>query len=110
MGTNTQQVLKNFLVDSEDTGRHIVKSIRTGREYYVEPIGDGRMADWGSYNPSTGNIEHKKGAGKCAGSVREIESIVTKENGFDEVHFVDSGSPYEQINKLDEKYPDLIKQ
>ena len=95
-----KEILKNFLVDSEDTGRHIVKSIRTGRKYYVEPVFKYTMKPWEcSLMPEY----------LAPGSVRMEESIVTKENGFDEVHFVDSGSPYEQINKLDEKYPDLIK-
>lgn len=101
-----KEVLKNFLVNSEETGRHIVTSFRTGRRYYIEPIGNGRMADWGSYNPSTGKIENKKGAGKYAGSVTEAESMITKENGFEEIHYIERGSPYGIIEELDAKYPD----
>ena len=100
------EVMKNFLVNSEETGRHIVYSIRTGRRYFVEPIGDGRMADWGSYNPSTGNVENKKGAGKYSGSVTEKESLITKENGFEKIYFVERGSPYGIIEDIDSKYPD----
>jgi len=101
-----KEVIKNFLKDRDNTGREIVISIRTGRKYYVEVIGDLRMADWGSYNPSTGNIENKKGAGKYSGSIREEESFITKENGFDEIHYVQGGSPYHLIEQLDSKYPD----
>jgi hypothetical protein len=101
-----KEVLKNFLVNSDETGRHIVISVRTGKTYYIEPIGDGRMADWGSYNPSTGNIENKKGAGKYTGSVKEADSVITKENGFSQIHIVERGSPYDKINEIDSRYPD----
>lgn len=48
------------MTNRDETGRFIVKSFRTGKTYYVEPIGSTRPADWGSYIPGTGNIEHKK--------------------------------------------------
>jgi hypothetical protein len=99
--------VENFLVNSEETGRHIVYSKRTGKRYFIEPIGDGRMADWGSYNPSTGNIENKKGAGKHTGSVTEKESIIREENGFVNIHFVENGSPYSIIDEIDSKYPTI---
>lgn len=41
------------MTNRDETGRFIVKSFRTGKTYYVEPIGNTRPADWGSYNPST---------------------------------------------------------
>lgn len=100
-------VIKNFLVDSDETGRHIVTSYRTGKKYYVEPIGNGRMADWGSYNPSTGNIENKKGAGKYTGSVTKEESIITEENGFKNIRMIDNGSPYSVIEEMDSEYPSI---
>lgn len=100
-------VIKNFLVDSDETGKHIVTSHRTGKKYYVEPIGSSRMADWGSYNPSTGNIENKKGAGKFTGSVLPNESVITEENGFKNIHMVDNGSPYSIIEEMDKQYPTI---
>ena len=106
MKDKTRQIVKNFLVNSDETGKHIVYSPRTGKRYYIEPIGDGRMADWGSYNPSTGNIENKKGAGKYTGSVREEESVITEENGFKNIEVVHGGSPYGCIEDMDAKYPD----
>jgi hypothetical protein len=99
--------IKDFLVDSDDTGRHIVTSYRTGKKYYIEPIGTGRMADWGSENPATGQIENKKGAGKYAGSVLPSESVITEENGFKNIHTVESGSPYDVISEMDSKYPSI---
>lgn len=101
-----EEVIKNFLVNRDDTGKEIYVSYRTGRKYYIEPIGSKRPADWGSFNPSTGNIENKKGAGKHIGSVTESESVITKENGFEDIHFVEGGSPYWKINQIDAQYPD----
>lgn len=101
-----KEIQIQFLTDSSETGRHVVISKRTGRKYFIEPIGDRRMADWGSYNPSTGNIENKKGAGKFTGSVTEKESLIKEENGF-KVHTVERGSPYDKIAELDSQYPDL---
>lgn len=102
-------VVKNFLVDSDETGKHIVTSHRTGKKYYVEPIGSSRMADWGSYNPSTGNIENKKGAGKFTGSVTENESVITESNGFKNIRYVENGSPYSIIDEMDSNYPTIVR-
>jgi len=98
---------QNFIVNSEETGRHIVVSFRTGRKYFIEPIGYDRMADWGSYNPSSGKIENKKGAGKYTGSVLPEESMIKPENGFTNIHFIESGSPYSIIDKMDSLYPSI---
>ena len=106
----TVEFKKIFFENRDETGRFIITSYRTGKIYCVEPIGDGRMADWGSYNPSTGNIENKKGAGKFTGSITENESMITKENGFDDIHYSGVGaSPFSVIEKLDAKYPDKEK-
>jgi hypothetical protein len=96
-------VRKQFLVDRDNTGREIIKFLDTGKVYYVEYIGDGRMADWGSVNPATGKMENKKGAGKFNGSIKEEESLITKENGFDEIH-EGKGAPYSKIIELHEKW------
>jgi len=61
------------------------------------------MADCGSYNPSTGKIENKKGAGKFNGSIKEEESVITKENGFDDIR-EGKGSPYHTISLMHEKW------
>lgn len=96
---------KRFLTNRDETGRFIVKSFRTGKSYYVEPIGSKRSADWGSYNPSTGNIEHKKGYDKYSGAVDESESLITKQNGFENIYYSGIGvSPFNIIEELDSKY------
>lgn len=93
------------MTNRDETGRFIVKSIRTSKTYYVEPIGNTRPADWGSYNPSTGNIENKKGHGKYSGSIDESQSLITKENGFENITYTGIGvSPHSVIEKLDSKY------
>lgn len=92
------------MTNRDETGRFIVKSIRTGKTYYVEPIGSKRSANWGSYNPSTGNIEHKKGYDKFSGSIDESESLITKENGFDNISYSGIGvSPFSIIDDIDSK-------
>ncbi len=104
----TTDFRQKFLVDREESGRFLVKSFRTGKTYFVEPIGPDRAADWGSYNPGTGNIENKKGFDKYRGSIDEKDSMITKENGFDEIHYSGiGGSPMSVIDKLDEKYPTI---
>lgn len=97
--------MKKFLENTDQTGRFIVTSLRTKKKYYVEPIGDSRASDWGSYNPSTGNIENKKGSGKYSGSIKESESLITEENGFINIKYLGKGvSPLSIIEELDSKY------
>lgn len=94
-----------FLLNRDETGREVVYSIRTKVQYFVESIGDGRGGDWGSENPSTKEIEHKKGDGKYTGSITADQSIITEENGFELIHNVPAGqSVYDYINEVDSKY------
>lgn len=95
-------MIKRFFEDRDETGRFRVTSYKTGVQYFVEPIGDGRPADWGSYNPSTGNIENKKGFDKYTGSVKPEESILTEANGFKYVVTLGKGeSPIGEIERRD---------
>lgn len=95
--------IKKFFENRDETGRFRVTSYKTGVHYYIEPIGDGRPADWGSYNPSTGNIENKKGFDKYSGSIKIDESIITETNGFSNIVTLDKGeSPYSEIDHRDE--------
>ncbi len=99
---------ENFLTNRDETGRFIVKSTRTGKTYFVEPIGEDRSADWGSYNPSTGNIENKKGFDKYRGSIDEKDSMITEENGFDNIQYSRKAeSPFSIIEEIDSKYPTI---
>ena len=83
---------KNYDVrHGSETGRFTVTSQRTGKAYVVEPIGNDRTADWGSINPATGEFMVKKGWGKYTGAIDESESIITKENGFEDIHYTAIG-------------------
>jgi len=94
-----------FLIDSESTGRFIVKSKRTGKKYFVEAIGDPHV-EWGSLDQSSGKLMVKKGWKKNKGSIDKDESMITPDNGFEKIHELQPGtSPLIYIDALDSKYP-----
>lgn len=96
---------KNFLTNRDATGRYIIYSNRTGRSYYVEPIGS-RKSNWGDLNPATGKVEGSYGK-KYRGAIDESESLITPENGFDNIVTLEKGvSPMAYIEDIDFKYPD----
>lgn len=77
---------KEFLTNRDETGREVIFFPETGKQYFIEYIAPkGHRTDWGSYNPSTGNIENKKGAGKYNGAIDAKDSIITKDNGFKDI-------------------------
>lgn len=98
---------QKFLTNTDDTGRFIVYSPRTGKTYYVEPIETAHTPKWGSIDPATGDLMHKKGDGKYRGGISPNESLITKENGFSKIHDLEKGtSPHAMIDYLDAQYPD----
>jgi len=100
-----QNTIKRFFTNTDETGKFMVTSNITGVKYFVEPIGDSRGGDWGSYNPSTGNIENKKGFDKYTGSVKIEDSIITEDNGFKNIkHLEVAESPMSEIDKRDKEY------
>ncbi len=102
---NQLNLTTRFLTNRDETGRFIVNSSKTGKTYFVEPIGENRSADWGSYNPSTGQIENKKGFDKHRGSIDKNDSMITKENGFDSIHYTAKGaSPFSVIEQLESNH------
>jgi hypothetical protein len=109
MHPKSSEFRSKFLTNTDDTGRFIVVSQRTGKTYYVEPIMGAHTPEWGSIDPATGNLMHKKGDGKYKGGIKASESLITVENGFqpDKIHLLDIGtSPTLAIEFLDSKYPD----
>lgn len=97
-----------FLTNTDETGRFMVQSKRTGKTYYVEPIVNGKTPEWGSVDPATGKLMHKKGDGKYTGGISEKESLITKENGFAKITLLDRGtSPHHAIDVMDAKYPSI---
>lgn len=108
----TPEFRKQFLTNTDETGRFIVYSQRTGRQYFVEPVmkrDTPRDGEWGSINPGQKDLMHKKGDGKYTGAVTEAESIVTLDNGFSKVHDCEPGlSPHAKIEWIDKQYPDKV--
>ena len=99
----SENLEKRFLVNTENTGRFIVISKRTGRKYYVETIGDPHI-QWGSVDVSTGTMNTKKGWKRYRGSIDEEESLINDKE-FDKVHSLNAGeSPLKYIDELDAKY------
>lgn len=91
-------IKKRFLTNTDETGRFIVKSLTTGKTYYVEPIGNGHPADWGDINPATKKIEGDYGQ-KYTGCVSEKDSLITPENGFKIIETLEAGvSPVLKYN------------
>jgi len=96
--------IKDFLINSSDTGRFIVKSQRTGRTYFIEPQGDAHI-EWGSVDQSTGKMNVKKGWKKNKGSTEREDSLITTENGFENITTLKAGmSPLKYIEDLDSQY------
>lgn len=100
---------KRFLTNTDETGRFIVSSFRTGAKYYVEVIANSHTPEWGSIDPASGNLMHKKGDGKHSGGIKDKESMITKENGFEKIHMLEVGvSPHAWIERLDAEKPDRV--
>jgi hypothetical protein len=99
---------KKFLTNRDETGRFIVKSIKTGKTYFVEPMDSDEKTVWGDYNPATKKFETGN-YGKYKGSIKPSESMITKENGFEKIHTLGPGeSPLDYINRIDEEYYNKI--
>ena len=96
---------KNFLMNSDESGRFIVKSKKTGKTYFVEAIDGNEKTVWGDYNPVTKKFETSSYGEKYKGSIKPEESMITEENGFDKIHSLKVGeSPLDYINRIDEEY------
>lgn len=90
---------KRFLTNTDETGRMIVKSLKTGRTYYIEPIGNGYNESFGDIDPATKKMTGNYG-GKYTGSVTEKESLITKENSFSNIVTLKPGeSPFDEIDR-----------
>lgn len=93
-------MIKDFLVDTDHTGRHIITSLKTGKRYAVEPIGNPHI-NWGDVDPATKKTTGTYGS-KYKGSIRAEESLITEENGFINIEMLEPGqSPYKYIEQLE---------
>jgi hypothetical protein len=98
-----EQVKKDFLVDRDETGREVVFYPETGKKYYVEYIEPrGWKTSWGDVNPATKTLEGSYGD-KYKGSIKADKSVITKENGFENI-VEGQGSPYATINEMHDKW------
>jgi len=103
----SKEIHKKFFTDTDETGRHVVISFRTGCKYYIEPI-DGKKIKWGDLNPATGKIEGAYGS-KYKGSISKKESLISEENGFENVIELQPGqSTMEYIEIVDALKPDKV--
>ena len=95
---------KKFLTDTDQTGRFIVKSLKTGKTYFVEPINQGVRVNWGDLDPATKKMTGNYGD-KYKGSIKPEESLITEENGFNKIHTLEPGeSPLSYIDMIDDEY------
>jgi hypothetical protein len=98
-----EDVRKNFLVDRDETGREVVFFPETGKKYYVEYIAPRSWrSTWGDIDPASKSLQGSYGK-KYAGAILAEESVITKDNGFDEI-VEGEGSPYDNINRMHEKW------
>lgn len=105
----SQDIIHKFFTNTDDTGRFCYTSKRTGRTYFVEPIVKERPPEFGSIDPATKQLMHKKGDGKYRGGIDEHESLITAENGFRNIRTLEKGtSPLLAIDYIDSKYPDAV--
>ena len=88
-------------MNRDETGRFIVKSYKTGKTYFVEPVDGDERTFWGDYNPTTKQFETGN-YGKYKGSIKPSETMITEENGFDKIHPLGAvESPLEFIERID---------
>lgn len=96
------EILKRFLTNTDETGRFVMKSRITGITYFVEPIYNGKTPKWGDLNPATSEIEGNYGS-KYTRAVTERESLITEENGFENIGYF-KGSPFGAIDQRDKEH------
>ncbi len=100
-----QQLRSAFLTNTDETGRFLVTSERTGKTYAVEPIGWVKTG-WGDLDSSYQKVSGNYG-NKYTGAIEEKDSLITEENGFINIQMLPPGtSPMSAVESLDSKYPD----
>lgn len=97
--------MRDFLINRDETGREVVVFKETGKKYYVEYVGKNHT-NWGDLNLATGKIEGSYG-NKNSGSIDEKDSLITKENGFEDIKY-GKGSPYHTIEQMHDEYKKTI--
>lgn len=102
--------LQKFVTNTDETSTFIITSKRTGRRYCVEPMGDPHI-QWGSIDPASGpngKLMHKKSDGRHRGSIDEKDSLITAENGVQNIVVLEPGtSPLLYVDHVDAQYPSV---
>jgi hypothetical protein len=95
---------KEFLTNRDETGREVVFFPETGKEYFIEYIEPRSrvMKAWGDIDPATKKLTGSYGK-KDKGSIKSDESLITKENGFEEIN-EGMGSPYSTIEEMHNRW------
>lgn len=97
-----EEFSKQFLINRDETGRFIVKSLKTGKIYFIECIDGYDRTSWGDYNPITKDFETSN-YGKYKGSIKPEESMITEKVGFDKIYELKLGeSPLSFIDRLED--------
>ena len=96
-----EEVKRNFLVNRDETGKEIIYFPKTGKKYYIEYIGNGH-SNWGDIDPVTKKLTGNYGT-KFRGSVTPQESVITEENGFENI-VEGKGSAYANVERLHNKW------
>lgn len=99
-------MVKEFLVNRDETGREIVLFPETGKKYFIEYIGKNHTK-WGDVDPATSKVTGDYGR-KYTGSIEEKDSLIKEEYGFVNIG-VGKGSPYEEILKHHNKYKATLR-
>lgn len=97
-----QELKRKFTVNTDETGRFLVYSPRTGITYFVEPLTDGGKRTWGDYDPIQGKTTGGYGE-KYTGAIHKSQSMITPENGMTNIQVLPPGvSPHGEIDSVDE--------
>lgn len=105
------ELKERFLTNTDETGRFIVKSVKTGKTYFVEPIDGKEKTSWGDYDPATKTFQTANYGTKYKGSITPEESMITEENGFEKIHMLGVGeSPLDYINRINDEYYKKMQQ
>ena len=100
------ELREKFLTNTDETGRFIVTSKRTGKTYAEEPLIGGERRIWGYVDPTSKRTSGSYGQ-KYTGAIKPTESLITEENGFENIRVLEPGtSPLFAIDSIDAKYPD----
>ena len=95
---------KEFLTNRDETGREVHTFIETGKQYFVEMIEPrGHNTYWGDIDPATKKVTGTYGA-KYTGGIKEADSLITKENGFDEIVTGPGASVTATLTKMHDKW------